>query len=140
MIARLVAAILSTTNLVFPTPTGSSADLQVDPTTSSCSVTFTKDGTILGNGNAFDNLPTNWVVVAATDIGASYEIEFHLNSGSVTSGTLDTWLDLTTNQSVTVGQSGVGETSAEVRVKIRRKSDNVVVSEGAVTLSSTVIV
>jgi len=135
VIGRLVVAAFGTSNLSYPAITGTTIDFALDPANAAVVLTFTKDGTVTTSGSGSF---ADWVVPAAANIGAGYEIEFHVNSGSISAGTLDTWLSLAADKSVTVSQTVIGENETLLRVKIRRVSDSVVVSEGVVTLNAIV--
>lgn len=95
-------------------------DIEVTPTQAEVVLTINRNGTISGSGN-FASPNGNWITPANATIGDSYEVEFHVVSGDTPSGTLDTWLALTANRSVSFTTSGIGpETkSCLLRVIIR---------------------
>jgi FlaG/FlaF family flagellin (archaellin) len=67
-----------------------------------------------------------WLIPASADAG-DYEIEFHQNSGDAVTGTLDSWLALSSNRSISLTRTVAGTSTAEIRIRIRRASDSVVV-------------
>lgn len=68
-----------------------------------------------------------WLIPDDADAG-DYEVEFHNNGGSSLLGTLDSWLALSGNHGVSLEQTVSGGTAAtELRIRIRRASDSVVV-------------
>ncbi len=78
-----------------------------------------------------------WLV---TGTNSSYEVMFTVLSGATPTGTLNTWLNLGTTRSVTVGATrsvaGVTSASSDVQVQIRTTSGLLVVTT-VITISAT---
>jgi hypothetical protein len=98
------------------------------------SISFLRTGLLDGSGNI--SYPTGaWIVPADATIGDDYEIEFSLVLGDTPTGTLDTWLALTSTRTITLSASS-GEKASTIRVRIRQASDSEIVATGNMTLSA----
>lgn len=105
-------------------------DVRTSPTNSTATLTFGRNGTIVGTGNV-QATTRDWITPRESDSGDDYEVEIHVNSGDTPTGiTMDTWTALSSDQTLTLTQTVVGSKSSVLRVKIRRAADSVVVAEG----------
>lgn len=103
--------------------------------TITASIQYQSDGDIVSsttNGNVTEGL---WVTPAALAPGA-YTIRVHVDSGTLSAGTEDTDLALTSNRTWTVSQADVGSSSATLTFTLKDGSGNTVAS-GQMTLSAT---
>lgn len=119
--------------------TGNVEDAEVDPGFSTVTVTFASDGSYSGDGNV-SGFSGNWVT-PLTAAGSDYEVRMTVNSGSTPGGSATgSWLSLGTTRFWTFSQVGVGFTTSNVTVEIRKASSGVVLSDGggAFNMSATV--
>lgn len=88
-------------------------------------IDFNSDGTITGLETGTDN----WFTLApSVGIGADYEIFAERTAGALPTGTMDTWIALSSNRSWSVTQAGAGESSSTILVKIRTSSGGLLAS------------
>lgn len=85
------------------------------------------------NGGAYSVLEA-WCVPAAQ--AANYECYATLVSGTVTSGTLDTWLALSSSRTWSVSQINVGVESAILNIGIRRIGTSTVLAAADIELTA----
>lgn len=94
----------------------------VSPTTASATYRLNTNGSVYQKINAgaytLVSVGPNWCVPASQ--ASNYECYVTLISGSGVTGTLNTWLALSTTRDWTVSQSAVGFKSASLSVGIRR--------------------
>lgn len=92
-------------------------------------ITFDNDGTYdyIEAGGA---VSVNWVTPATAGIAAQYELQVNVNSGTLTSGTVDSWLALSSDRFYV--KSGVG--SCELRVRIREAGSTIVRTDQTVLM------
>ena len=102
------------------------------PNTATASYTLNNSGqVVLGNSGFFEN----WII---PQVGMSdYEARATLNSGSITSGTLDAWVSLGTSRTWQVVRSISGVSGANLTIEIRLTGGSVIDS-ATVTLSASI--
>lgn len=102
------------------------------------SLTFENDGDIVGTSSATGSADLgDWITPKGAAPG-SYQIMAHQESGDAVSGTLDTWLALTSSRTWALPeQIGAGSKSATLTVSIRL--GGVVLSSGTFALDETVL-
>lgn len=96
---------------------------------------FNSDGTISG---VTDGLLKWFNIAPQTGVGASYEIFATRIAGSLPSGTMDTWLPLTSGQTWTLTQSAPGERLSTVTFKIRLAGSGAVMAQANFDMSAEV--
>lgn len=104
----------------------------IDPANASCGFTYANSGAVTGVGGPSDT----WKLTAAP--ASDYELRVSVTSGASPSGTLSTWLNLSTSRAFTMARSTIGENIGTLWVEIRRVSDGAVLSSGEVLMSATV--
>ena len=118
---------------------GAVSDLQIDPGSASAEVTFTNAGAYTGTGN-ITGFSGNWITPTAA-AGSAYEIRLTVNSGSTPSGSATaSWLALGTTRTWTISRSGLGSTTSNVTIEIRRASTLAVLSNGGGAFDMTATV
>lgn len=115
---------------------GSVSDLQVAPDTSEAILGFTQSGLVEGTGSS-ESINETWITPPGA-AGAAYQIRATQTLGSVSSGTVNTWLSMDTLRRWTVDQSGIGSTSCILLIEIRRASDSTLLDSASYTLTATV--
>lgn len=98
-------------------------------------IDFNSDGTITGLTSGIDK----WFALApSVGAGANYEIYAERTAGTLPTGTMDTWLALSSNQSWSLTQSGTGEKRSTILVKIRT-TGGALVAEASYVLVAEVL-
>jgi hypothetical protein len=85
------------------------------------------------NGGAYGLLEA-WCIPAAQAV--NYECYATLVSGSLTSGTLDTWLALSSSRSWSVAQNSPGVSRAVINVGIRRVSTTTILASADIEFNA----
>lgn len=113
----------------------SAAGFAFSPASASAAVRLTSAGEVERslNGGAYANLFT-WLLAGT---GAGYECHMTMVSGTDFTGTLDTWLALSSNRTWSLSQSGIGTTSGVGTLSIRPVGGGVIAS-CTVTVSAEV--
>lgn len=111
--------------------------LNVDPADATATISLENDGDIVetNNGNAIDL--GDWI---APKVGISgYDVKATLLSGTLTSGTTGSNLNLGTTRSWSRAQTSVGSSSAQIRLDITRAGTTTpVLATATITLSAQV--
>jgi hypothetical protein len=98
------------------------------------SITFSNDGYCFYDGGNY-----NWFKVVTLNVGNDYEVFAEVTgtppAGSF-SGTLDSWLTLPRTWSLSVAS---GSDTGQLLIKIRKKSETVVMAEGTTTFTVEVV-
>lgn len=106
------------------------------PTNASVTYSLNSNGTIsrVFNGNIFSI--GQWIdpISAASE---GYECRATLLSGTTPTGSLGTWLALTSDQAWFLSRTTVGTTTCQLTVEIRRASDATVLTSQTVTITAT---
>jgi hypothetical protein len=105
---------------------GGGADIS-SPYSTSCTITLNTDGTITWSVNSNGNWgveDTNWATPTTGGVGNSYWVRGTVTSGSpgMTSGTSDTWLQLSSARAWTFSRSTIGTTSGVYTLEIASDS------------------
>lgn len=92
-------------------------------------ITFDNDGTydLIVAGSPSSG---NWVTPATAAVAALYELQVNVNSGSITSGTVDSWLALSSDRGYVNNSVG----TAVLRVRIREAATGIVRTDQTVSL------
>jgi len=106
-------------------------------------VRFRSNGTVenwIGEGSGYGQIDaaSDWVIPNNAAPGA-YEVRATLQSGTLTEGTVGTWLALTSDRMWRVARdfsAGIGTNSAQILIEIRK--DGVVLESGVYVLTATV--
>lgn len=111
---------------------GTYSQTSVSPDGVNLTLSFSNTGLVSvvgGSGPAY-----SWLT---NGVASEYSIYFQLNSGSLDSGTVNTWLNLATSHSwnITVTESPA-EQSATATISIRRDSDGLVLDSADITMSA----
>lgn len=111
----------------------SPSDVATSPASATCTFGLTAAGDVTVNGADVGD----WI----TPKGGfgNYECNLTVNSGSTPTGSATaTWLNLGTNRSWTISQSGVGTNTSNCTIQIRLASSGAVLDSATVTFSATV--
>jgi hypothetical protein len=120
------------------TPTG-----LVDIFTTSCDAIAFGAGTANANyvlnasGAGSGSGVTGWTWLLS-GTAAAYEVFATLTSGTLSSGTTGSWLPLNVTRSWSRTRTGIGVSSAQVALQIRRVSDGLVLDNAQIVLNATV--
>lgn len=127
----LLAAI--PTNIV--SLSGGRAEVSDFSSPNTAQIDFNSDGTIAGLETGTDKWHALAPLVA---VGADYEIYVTRTAGTLPTGTMDTWLALSSNRSWSITQSGIGEKRSTILVKIRT-TGGALVAEASYVLVAEVL-
>lgn len=116
---------------------GTISDFAFTPDTATASLTINSDGTITSSGSV-SSVSTVWVSPAPTGIGSQFEVRATETSGSLTSGTTDTWLALTSNRVFSLTQASAGFSICDLLIEIRRVSNLETVGSATFNLEASV--
>lgn len=106
-----------------------------DPADATAGITFSSNGTYA----AADGTPSgNWATPTTTGVGSDYEIRWTNVSGTLTTGTAGSWLDMASGQYFDVQRTTVGTKSCQGTVEIRDKATSTVQTTSTVTLTAEV--
>lgn len=133
-VADLLAALMASALRLIAGPFGAQ-DVQFGPATALAAVTFESDGDVISTTSVGAVDAGDWIAPKAAAPG-TYEIMAHLESGSITTGTLDTWMALSSSRAWQIEQLVVGSTTAVLTISIRQGST--VLATGTVSLEATV--
>ena len=120
-----MSLLLASTPVNIVSLSGGRAEVSDFTSPNTAQIDFNSDGTITGLETGADK----WFALApSVGIGADYEIFAERTAGVLPTGTMDTWLALSSNRSWSVTQAGAGETSSTILVKIRTSSGGLLAS------------
>lgn len=95
--------------------------------------------TLNSNGSRNGGSGSTWVTpTGSTIISGLFEAFVTVTSGSLTSGTSGSWINLGTTRNWTRQQAGVGSSTCIFTLQIRRASSGVVLGTSTVTLQADV--
>jgi len=83
---------------------------------------FNTDGTIESNdieGQAYQPYANNWATPTTTGVGSGYEIRCDTVDGTLSTGTANTWLSLSSARAFTIARTSEGYTSYTGTITIR---------------------
>jgi hypothetical protein len=80
--------------------------------------------------SVFGTINDDWVSPATAGLAALYELQVNLNSGTLSSGTVDSWLALTSTYTYEVNSG-----TAVIRVRIREAATGAIRTDQEVTMS-----
>ncbi len=128
-----VRPMFSAGGIVNPLPGGTFEDVAVFPNSAAITLIFASNGQI----NSGDHL---WFDPVTSNIGSSYWIRATLTAGTTpTTGTLNTWMQLSVNRSWSNLQSGAGTKSSTLLIEIATDpSGSNIVTSGTYTIIATV--
>ena len=117
-------------------PASLSAESSIEtPGTATASITLDEDGLYETSTEPGAGYP--WFTPDSAGVGADYQIRFAVTSGSVSSGTIDTWLSFP--QTWTRARTLVGISTVSGTLEIRLTATGVVQDSCALSLSAEVI-
>ena len=106
--------------------------------TATATLTAESDGEVSGVGSTGLTTPDWWSAAPDVGVGADYEIRATLLSGTTpTSGTLGTWLSLSSNRSWSMVRSTDGTSSCSLTIEIRDTATSTVQGTATWSLSAT---
>lgn len=89
------------------------------------------------NKNSLTHLLANWIEPGSSGVGAEYDAYVSITSGSLTSGTVGSWVNLGTSKTWRLERSTDGTSSVAFTVSIRRAGKAGTLASCSVTLSAT---
>lgn len=120
-------------------PSGSYDNLQISPTDATCNISFNSAGTCSVSAGTTPSSPANWLT--GTGTGANYWIRWTNTSGTLSTGTAGSWLQLNANQtfgvSFTLNSAGSKVCTGTVEIATDSGGANVIAS-GSITLNAQV--
>lgn len=99
-------------------PSGNVVDFETQPTDARAEVFFNRDGTV--TSDPVGDINSTWISPNSSTVGDNYEIYVADSGADVPTGTLDTWVALSSNQSWYLLETGVGTQSCTLTISIRR--------------------
>jgi hypothetical protein len=127
-----------TSNVVVSFESYGLVDLAFSPNDAYCYYQINSNGNVYGTtlGVPFDLLE-QWI--SPTSAASGYEVYATLSSGTLTYGTLNTWLPMTASQEWYVAETGnVGSTIASLAFQVRKTGTTTVLDTWTVDLEATV--
>lgn len=116
-------------------PAGFYLHYAFDPDDATCNIQFSSNGTCAISAGASPD-PDDWKT--GTGVGADYDIRWTNTSGSLSSGTVGTWLSLGSNRVFGVVRTISGTKTCVGTVEIRNATTLAVLATGSITLEATV--
>ena len=107
--------------------------------TASATLNFNTNGTITltATGTPTGSLPSDWYLPTTTSIGNSYWVRAQLNSGPAVTGTVGSWLALTSARSWTQSASGGNTNTSVLFMEISSSATGTpVVASGLITVEA----
>ena len=91
----------------------------VDPSDASAGIRFRNDGQLQERVNGvYSVVADQWLRDLRTDAGNEYQIKVDLTSGSTPSGTLGTWIDLSSSPEWLISQTSTGSKSCTLAISV----------------------
>jgi hypothetical protein len=113
-----------------------------DPGGASSAIRFNTNGSMdwISNGTGTVDIPTGWFFPVATGIGSSYWVRATVTAGTFSSGTVDTWLALSSARSWSVIRNAPpGSKSCTATYEIASDSGGTtIVSSASITVTAEV--
>jgi hypothetical protein len=88
-------------------------------TTATAGVTFRDDGTVVQDKNGNTSVLENWAAPTQSGLGSSYEVRATLQSGTTPSGTLGTWLSISTNPTWSLTATSGTAKNCDLLIEVR---------------------
>lgn len=131
---QLIAGALNSTRVAISGAT--QADLTINPSICTVSYQLTSAGVenIFTTSSGLSAIG-NWITPTGA-AGGNYETRATLNTGTLSSGTTGAWTALSSTQTWSVVQSGVGSKNCNFTVEIRATSSGTVLSSAVVDLTA----
>lgn len=118
---------------------GTVADFEIDPSDASASITLVTDGSVSKIGNQPGSSMSNWYLPNTVGIGTSHWVRATVTSGTLTSGTAGTWLQLSSNRTWNKQQTIIGASSVTFTLELATDSGGAnIVATCSVTLTAEV--
>ena len=136
MSALLFACAALTLQKSYALDTQAVTDVQSQPTAARAIFTVNRAGTLSSTSNTGTPVSGNWITPPGSNPGDLFSVEFHLSAGDLLVGTVDSYLALSSNRSIELNCPSPDSLQSAVRVRIKRTSDSVVVTEFTVNLFS----
>lgn len=102
----------------------------------SAQILFGNDGRYIYGDSLGGTVIANWVSPATSTIASFYELQVNVLSGTLATGTVDSWLDMSTSRGYSTS-ANAGAQSVTLRVRIREKATGLVRTDQNVTLTVT---
>lgn len=110
---------------------GAYQDAVIDPDNASVAFTVGSAGTVVATGDP----GYTWLL---SGVNSDYDVKVDATSGSFSSGTTGTWLNLATGRTWTRTRTVFGTSEVFATVRIRRVSDGVVLDTANISLTAIV--
>jgi hypothetical protein len=133
--------VLVTSGVVSPLNITDAIRTTVSPTVATATVDFNSDGTGTSTAAISGTNSWSWYSPTTTNIGSSFWIRATLVSGTTpTSGTMNTWISLSTGPNWSNTLSGTGFRVSEIQFDIATDSagTNIVATDASVTITAEV--
>lgn len=99
------------------------------------SVTFANTGVLFGTKSGAESSQYNWLVAGSA---SNVDLFVTVTSGTLSSGTTDTWVNLSTSRQYTRGwPGGIQSSSVTFTASLRNSGTGVVLATCSITLSAT---
>lgn len=95
------------------------------------SVTSSNNSQILSYSSNVGGSPNEWANPPRSDVGDAYHVRMVTSSGSLTAGTADSWLALTSDRTFEVTRSGVGTSAWTGTMQISRDGGATVLAQSS---------
>jgi hypothetical protein len=120
----------------FPSFGGTVSALVPAPSTATAGVTFGTDGSISFNGSG-PAADTNWRRPTLAGVGSSFWVRATVNSGTLSSGTSGSWLQLNSARSWTKTSTGAGLLTCSITLQVASDAGGTnIVSSGTYSLQA----
>lgn len=110
-------------------------DVQAAPTSANATMTFNSDGTYTGT----NLVGGNWATPGSVGVGAGYDIRWVTGTGSLSTGTANTWQSLSSARTYGRSRPTAGINTATGTIQIRDAVSLSVLTTSAGTLEAEVI-
>lgn len=113
------------------------SDTTISPTNASAAYQLTSSGVINRVTVSGGTVAAGQWIMPASAAGSVYEVRATETSGTVSSGTVGSWLPLGTTRTWTLAQTSVGVSTCVLTIEIRMASSGAVLDTATVTLEAT---
>lgn len=108
-----------------------------DPGSASATYSLQNDGDIETTNNLGTTDQGDWIANPKANF-SGYEVRATETSGTVSTGTVDSWLGLGTTRTWTADQSGLGEKTCAILIEIRGATSLATLASASIVLTATV--